>query len=204
MKIEELVQGTALVDADKTSGYDDVLGKSVCYELDRLAGPMLRLSRAATGAPGFVFRVCDENGSLLIMNKCYGQELEVPVANGGTPEVLPVFSAFIMGPKTADEARARFDPETMVYMPTYGGMSPDGVPLPCLMDRRTQDLFASNGMGWRMLMFKGDAANGTPPGIVAAEGWYFTLGDDKTVHESAEASARAYYAIVRAAQDPPV
>jgi len=184
------------LDADHLIGTDKSLERSATYEIETIGGNMRAYIGAAmvseTEMP--VIGCCDEYNSILIMNKLYGQQTIIPVRNRpDAPESIHLFSAF--HPRVH---RTRLDGHNFIYEPLYGGVTDCGpdptdanervyAPRPAAMCRLTQDLqfFGGRDFGWRALMYVNKGADDPyPTGIVALEGWLFTIVDAEVIDES--------------------
>ena len=183
------------VDADALIGTQEQLHKTNTYILEEIGGRLgqrVREARASrTEDP--IFDVCDERRSILIYNKLYGVEIDVPVKKSRERENMHLFSTFQPHLFTR-----RLDPTQYVYEWTYGGLKDCGPDprdsskrayalRPLVIDKRTQDVYGKAGsdFGWLSLLYENKNDTGEwnpeervdpyPTGIVALEGWLFKM-----------------------------
>ena len=207
------------LDADVLAGTDKMANRTATYELETLVpGTSMYAYMAhavsATRTHAATVGVCDEYNSVLIMNKLYGQNIDVPIlenrsrqsrrrrlalkaaVDSGRIEQMHLFSAFY-----SREHLHHLDPTKWIYEPQYGGVTdcglPDGcsdldaehvyAPRPAIMCKKTQDLMydAGRDFGWRSLLYINKGdGDPLPTGIVALEGWLFQIVEKTIIDEN--------------------
>lgn len=191
--------GEIMPDGDAIAGIkQETNEKTTTYELETLDGLLaILLHKAVTGDTAVLY-ACDENTSLLIMNKCYGMKLDIPVkSNPGKTETLHVFSAILQKPKSRRQLKHSFHAKELVYLPTFGGIvtTADGiVPKPCITDIFTRNIISDADLGWRSLLYTNKGPDDPfPTGIVAFEGWKFVIQKTGTAYDATPEQRKAAF-----------
>lgn len=199
-----VLSGDLVANGDAIAGIS-AAGKTTTYELEKLGGTMLDLLKMAVN--GNLPILCDSEPteSLLIMNKCYGTDLVIPVKDQpNVTETLHVFSMFLQKPKSRRQLKRKFHAKSMVYLPSYGGIieTPDGIALkPCIVDIDTREIMCKSDMGWRSLLYVNQGPDDPfPTGIVAIEGWKFVIHGTET-EATIDERKRAFYSVQRMVQE---
>lgn len=190
-----------------------VTDQTVTYRLERLSGRMLHYCQLAAhpASRQAVVMRCPENNSILLFNKCYGVDVDVPVRPAGQDEsvaTMHLVSVVRQRPSSPDDLQCRFDAARTVYMPAYGGVFTDPADgkqymKPCAMDVETRDIMNSTTVGWMSLWYvnSGRGDDPCPTGIVAMEGRVFAMPAGKTVREIAAAPPASYQVTDEAVRD---
>jgi hypothetical protein len=158
--------------------------------LDKLEGPMLRMSVAAVDnvqSHTAIMYDFAPHQSLLLFNRAFGMRLK----RARFP-AMHVFSAFAPAPRAHDSAHfdAHMPQQARAILPRICPHPPGGADdddeareSACMTDDYTLQLLSSVGptMYWRAIMHEppagDDDAAAAPAGIVALEGWYMTVSE---------------------------